>query len=89
VTAPLYTKWPPLSEAKWLLMWSIHKNHPKYPDRWAVKRWKIRGHRVTAHPATPKGADSIEEARQWVPPGKMQLKGAVLVKDASIIETWL
>lgn len=79
--------WKRVDQSKCLLMYVIYEHPKDYPDRFVVRRARIRGPKVKLD-AVPMLADDLEDARSCVPPDLIRLKRYML-DDPCIVEVWL
>lgn len=58
-----------------------------YPNKWVVKQWRIKRD-GTGMPGKVATADSLEEARAYVPPGLVHV-ARMPDDDPAIVEVWI
>jgi hypothetical protein len=68
-----------------LKMWVIYRYPKDFLNRWVVREWTIDR---TLTPGGARFAESLEQARAHVPPGKSILSRSE-DDDPAIVETWL
>lgn len=79
--------WRPVDATKFLVVYAISEGIPAYPGKFVIHRWRIRGDNARQE-KTPYTADSLEEARRFVPPGLMQLE-VCLIDPKYVVEIWM
>lgn len=85
-SAERWREWP-VEEPTCLYVYAIYDRPKDHPDHFVVRRWKVvRGKPTRQKPVVI--ADSLEDARTCVPPGKMRFDRTTLVRDV-IAEAWL
>lgn len=77
-----------MSAGEALSVWTVYDSPLDYPGKFVVRRWRVTGaghvmpdQRATSH-------DSLEEARQAVPPGLFRM-GRGPADDPAVLEVWI
>lgn len=82
----LWQRWRnPPNEDKWMVEFTIHKT----PNGFLIRRWKVREERALPTRAGVRVVSDLDEARRYVPPGKIRFDGSIHVNDKTILETWI
>ena len=71
-----------------LHMWTVYENPSDYPGRFVVRRFSITEGRVQRDTFPVVVVDTLQEARDHVPPGRCMLPRSV-GDDPVIVEIWL
>lgn len=79
--------WRPIDEKKFLAVYAIYHGLPEHPDKYVIQRWRIQGDKQKPE-KPPFTADSLEEARKFIPPNKMQLEPC-LIDPRHVVEVWM
>lgn len=67
-------------------IWTVYKNPKDYPNNFVVRRWTFESGEPKGHEC--RLADTLEEARNLVPPLKTRLDRQTN-DDPVIVENWL
>ncbi len=71
-----------------LLMYTVYRKPSDFPDSYVVRRWAVSAGAVAAETGLWCLADSLEGARQSIPPGAFRLDRNP-ADDPVIVEVWL
>jgi hypothetical protein len=71
----------------WMSQWVIYKHPRDFPSDFVMRRWVIRGDRISATDEMARAA-TLEEIRKMVPPDLFCLK-RFADDDPCIVEVWL
>lgn len=69
-------------------MWTIYDHPRDFPHSFVVRGFTIRAGVEPIPDQLPKLADTLDQARQHVPPGLYRMERQV-DDDPNIVETWL
>lgn len=73
-----------------IVMWTIYDRPKDYPDKFVVRAWTVYdGNPVPVPGAKVYTADTLEEARKFVPAGLVRFAKHPTHDDPVIVETWL
>lgn len=67
-------------------LWTVYKGPAEFPDGYVIRMWTVEGGEPT--PGIAYGFDTLEHARNSLPPGVNRLERAP-EDDPVIVETWV